>query len=236
MSGSRPQRRPPRSDARSISWCWIPGHGGEDYGTRAFGLEEADLALDLAVRVRDALLAARPRLRVVLTREDDAFVSLEQRTAMANAIGADAFVSIHLNGVREDVEHGGVTTFLLDNSSDAAALRLAAAENGTGTGEVGALERVLAGLLRAEQVEASRLLAQRVHASLLAGGRTMLPRLFDRGVRTAMFHVLVGARMPAVLVEAAFMTREDEARALETDAYRAALARGIAEGILAWGG
>ncbi|MFN7699169.1 MAG: N-acetylmuramoyl-L-alanine amidase, partial [Deltaproteobacteria bacterium] len=89
-----------------------PGHGGNDYGARAFGLEEQDITLDLAVRVRDILRARLPDTRVVLTREEDRFVSLEQRTAMANAVGADAFVSIHLNAAWEDVQHGGVTTFV----------------------------------------------------------------------------------------------------------------------------
>lgn len=211
-----------------------PGHGGDDYGARAYGLHEADLALDLALRVRDVLSRRAPGIRVVLTRESDTFVSLEQRAAMANAIDADAFVSIHLNAADEDVavDHGGITTFVLDTTDDRAALRLAARENGTGTAAVTELQRILAGLHRDDQVAGSRALADRVHRSLLASGRTVLPRLHDRHVRSAMFYVLVGAVMPAILVEASFMTREDEARALRTEAYRDAIARGIADGIV----
>lgn len=211
-----------------------PGHGGNDYGARAFGMQEADIVLDVALRVREVLRARLPAVRVVLTRERDVFVSLEQRAAMANAIDADAFVSIHLNAADEPVAHGGVTTFVLDTTNDRQALRLAARENGTSVSEVGVLSRILAGLRRDEQLVSSRGLAERIHRGTLAGGRTVLPALHDRGVRSAMFYVLVGATMPAVLVEASFMTRSDEARALRSEVYRQALADGIAEGIARW--
>jgi N-acetylmuramoyl-L-alanine amidase len=211
-----------------------PGHGGHDYGARAFGLRESDLVLDIALRTRDVLRALLPAVRVVLTRERDAFVSLEQRAAMANAVEADAFVSIHLNAADGPVEHGGVTTFVLDLSSDRQALRLAARENGTSIAEVGDLQRILAGLLRGEQVSASRALAERVHRGVLATGRAILPHLHDRGVRSALFYVLVGATMPAILVEASFLTRQEEANALRREEYRQALAEGIAEGIARW--
>ena len=211
-----------------------PGHGGDDFGARAFGLEEQDITLDLAIRVRDILRARVPGTRVVLTREEDRFVSLEQRTAMANAVGADVFVSIHLNAAWEDVVHGGVTTFVLDTTDDTQAVRLAARENGTSETEVGALSRILAGLHRDEQSEGSRALAAQIHHATLTGGRRVLPRLYDRGVRSAMFHVLVGAAMPAVLVEASFMTRREEADALRTEGYRQSLAEGIADGIVAY--
>jgi N-acetylmuramoyl-L-alanine amidase len=211
-----------------------PGHGGDDHGARASGLRESDLTLDLCGRVR-ALLARRlPDARVILTRESDVFVSLEQRAAMANAIDADLFLSIHLNAADEPVEHGGVTTFVLDTSNDRQALRLAARENGTSVAEVGDLARILASLHREEQVTASRAVAQQVHRATLRGGRRVLPRLYDRGVRSAMFYVLVGARMPAVLLEASFLSRPEEAEALATETYRQALAEGIADGIARW--
>ena len=213
-----------------------PGHGADDFGARAFGLREAELTLDLALRARAVLARRAPALRVVLTRTDDTFVSLEQRAAMANAVSADLFVSIHLNAADEPVDHGGVTTFVLDTTDDRQALRLAARENGTSTSEVTDLGLILAGLRRDDQVAGSRALAERIHRALLASGRTVLPTLHDRGVRSAMFHVLVGATMPAVLVEASFMTREDEARMLRTERYRQALAEGIAEGIARYAG
>lgn len=227
--------RPPADPAQAHALSLLvldPGHGGNDYGARAFGLTEAAITLDLAMRVRAILRARLPSTRVVLTRESDTFVSLEQRAAMANAVGASAFVSIHLNAAWEPVDHGGITTFVLDTTNDRQALRLAARENGTSTAEVGDLSRILAGLHRDEQSTASTALAEHIHAGTLSGGRRVLPHLHDRGVRSAMFYVLVGAVMPAVLVEASFMTREDEAAALRTERYRDAIAQGIAGGIV----
>ncbi len=211
-----------------------PGHGGDDFGARASGMRESDLALDLAQRVRTLLARRLPEARVILTRDSDVFVSLEQRTAMANAARADLFLSIHLNAADEPVRRGGVTTFVLDTTDDRQALRLAARENGTPVSEVGDLSRILASLHREEQVRASRALAEQVHRGTLRAGRRVLPRLYDRGVRSALFHVLVGARMPAILLEASFLTREDEAQALGTPEYRQALAEGIADGIARW--
>lgn len=211
-----------------------PGHGGDDFGARAFGLRESDLTLDLAKRVRTLLARRLPAVRVVLTRESDVLVSLEQRAAMANAISADLFLSIHLNAADEPVDRGGVTTFVLDTGNDRQALRLAARENGTSVAEVSELSRILASLHREDQVTASRAFAGQVHRATLLGGRRVLPRLYDRGVREAMFYVLVGARMPAVLLEASFLSREPEAEALRTVEYRQALAEGIAEGIVRW--
>jgi N-acetylmuramoyl-L-alanine amidase len=213
-----------------------PGHGGNDYGARAFEMQEADLTLDLALRVRALLAQQMPDVRVILTRETDVFVSLEQRAAIANSTDADLFLSIHLNAADEPVQHGGVTTFVLDTSNDQQAVRLAARENGTAVGQVGDLSRILASLHREDQLRASRAFAEQLHGSTLRAGRRILPRLYDRGVRSACFYVLVGARMPAVLLEASFMTREDEANALRTVRYRQALAEGISEGIVRWAG
>ncbi len=208
-----------------------PGHGGTERGATAGSLRESHVALDLARRVALLLRRMLPHVRVLLTRQQDVTLSLEQRTAMANAVGADLFVSIHLNAADEPVEHGGVTTFVLDTDNQRQALRLAARENGTSTRDVTELQRLLAGLHRRDQVAQSRDLADCVHQGTLAGGRRILPRLPDRGVRSAMFHVLVGARMPAVLLEASFLSKPEEARALATPRYRQALAEGIAAGI-----
>ncbi len=213
-----------------------PGHGGDDFGARAFGLRESDLTLDLARRVRALVLARLPDVAVITTREEDVMVSLEARAALANALGADLFLSIHLNAADEPVEHGGVTTFVLDTTDDLQAIRLAARENRTSLAEVSSLARLLASLHREDQVAESRAFADQVHRATLAAGREHLPGLHDRGVRSALFYVLVGARMPAVLLEASFLSREEEANALRTAEYRQALAEGIADGIARWAG
>lgn len=208
-----------------------PGHGGRESGTAHQGLVESMLALDLAKRTAQSLRAFAPRARVVLTRDTDTTMSLAERSAIANALSADVFVSIHLNGSSEPVRKGGVTTFVLDVANDQQATRLAARENGTDTDQVTGIQEILAKLHRKGQSKGSRRLAQHVQRQTLAGGRRLVPKLADRGVRSALFHVLVGATMPAVLVEASFLTRDEEAAALRTVAYRDALSRGMARGI-----
>ena len=145
---------------------------------------------------------------------------------MANALRADLFVSVHLNAANSEVEHGGVATYVLDINNDRNVLRLAARENGTRTTDVAPMQFLMGTLVRREQRERSEHLAQAVQEHTLAQGRRLLPELADRGIKSAMFYVLVGAQMPAVLVEASFITQPDEARALTTPAYRDALAPG----------
>jgi N-acetylmuramoyl-L-alanine amidase len=209
-----------------------PGHGGHDTGAHGpHGLREGVLALDLSRRVRSLLRHELPGTRVILTRETNLYLSLEERTAIANGENAQLFVSIHLNSWATS-DQGGVATFVLDTSDDSQALRLAARENGTDVSEVSELQKVLAGLYRKEQVGQSLKLAEAIHQQILGAGRTVLPALSDRGVKRAMFYVLVGATMPAVLVEPSFITHPDEAQALTTERYRDQLAAGIAAGIV----
>jgi N-acetylmuramoyl-L-alanine amidase len=225
-----PSPRPAGRVVRTI--VLDPGHGGDEWGASNGGVRESHLTFDLARRTAAVLHDRLPGIEVLLTRTDDVVVPLEARTAMANDAAADLFVSIHLNDSDVAIDHGGVTTFVLDTSDDAHALRLAARENGTTAAELTGMTRLLAELHREGQLEASRRLADRVQRALLARGRTILPGLADRGVRSALFYVLVGVRMPAVLVEASFLTDPDELRALRTSRYRQALAEGIAEGIV----
>ncbi|MDH3201817.1 MAG: N-acetylmuramoyl-L-alanine amidase [Myxococcales bacterium] len=213
-----------------------PGHGGEEPGAANddYDLVEAKVALEIAKLTAARLRAIMPRARVLLTREDDAGLSLEARCALANATEADVFASIHLNASSEDVRKGGVTTFVLDTTNNRQALRLAARENGTRVAEVNGIQTLLARLHRRSQTNDSLRLASKIQRATLIRGRAVLPRLADRGVRRSMFYVLVGARMPAVLVEASFLTYEPEARALTTRYYRRALADGIASGIASY--
>lgn len=210
-----------------------PGHGGDEPGAvnEEHELIEAELALDLAERTARRLREIMPRAQTLLTRSSDKGLSLEERCALANAMEADAFVSIHLNASSEPVRKGGVTTFVLDTTNDRQALRLAARENGTRISAVTGIQGLLAKHHRRGQLAGSRALARRVQRRTLRHGRLVLPELADRGVRRSMFYVLVGASMPAVLIEASFLTHEPEARALTTVAYREALAAGIASGI-----
>ncbi len=207
------------------------GHGGDDYGTLHQGERESRLVLDVTFRVARILARLMPSTEVLLTRTTDEEMSLEQRTAFANASDADAFVSIHLNAAESTVGHGGVATFVLDETDDRQLTQLAARENGTRASQLTGLDLRLASIHRRQQVDASRALASLVQEHTVLEGREHLPRLADRGVKSAMFYVLVGARMPAVLVEASFLTQPEELEALRTEPYREGLARGIAEGI-----
>ena len=213
-----------------------PGHGGREPGAAndEYGLVEAQIALDLAELTASRLRAIMPRTRVMLTRSTDVDLSLEERCALANAMEADVFVSIHLNASSEPVRKGGVTTFVLDTTNDRQALRLAARENGTRVAEVTGIQSLLAKYHRRSQAEGSLTLAGKIQRHTLKRGRSVLPKLADRGVRRAMFYVLVGARMPSVLVEASFLTYGPEARALAHRNYRRALADGLASGIASY--
>jgi len=213
-----------------------PGHGGPEPGAANddLGLVESELALILAKLTAERLLEIMPRARVMLTRTTDVDLSLEERSALANSMEADVFVSIHLNASMEPVRRGGVTTFVLDTTNDRQALRLAARENGTRVAEVTGIQGLLARHHRKSQVAGSLELAELVQRSTLRGGRAFHRPLADRGVRRAMFYVLVGARMPAVLLEASFLTHPPDARALTAPRYRDALAYGIASGIASY--
>jgi len=228
VSRSGPKRRP--------LVVLDPGHGGREPGAAndQYGLVESQVALDLAELTASRLSAIMPRVRVLLTRSTDVDLSLEERCALANAMEADAFVSIHLNASHEPVRKGGVTTFVLDTTNNRQALRLAARENGTRVAEVTGIQGLLAKHHRRTQAEGSLTLAGKIQRHTLKRGRSVLPKLADRGVRRAMFYVLVGARMPSVLVEASFVTYEPEARALTRHKYRRALADGIASGIASY--
>jgi N-acetylmuramoyl-L-alanine amidase len=226
-------RAPGGAGARPLRLVVLdPGHGGDDHGAPGDAIREKDAVLDIARRARAVLGRRLPDTRVLLTRDRDVFVSLEQRVAMANVAGADAFVSIHLNASPTEAERGGVGTFVLDTRGDRAALALAARENGTSARDVGELARLLAALHRDEQARGSAALAEAVHGATLAAGRAQFPRLGDRGTRGAFFYVLLGAEMPAVLLEASFVMRAPEAPLLARESYRQALAEGIAEGLV----
>jgi N-acetylmuramoyl-L-alanine amidase len=209
-----------------------PGHGGEDYGSPGpYGLWEGQLTLDISRRIRSWLAHLAPGLRVRMTRDSDVYLTLEERAAMANSLGADLFVSVHLNAATTTVDHGGVATYVLDVNNDRNVLRLAARENGNGTGSVSPMQFLVGSLARGEQRARAEALAGLIQRGTLASARRFLPKLADRGVKSAMFYVLVGAQMPAVLVEGSFITQPEEAAQLTTPAYRDALAEGTARGI-----
>jgi N-acetylmuramoyl-L-alanine amidase len=212
------------------------GHGGDKDGALGpGGLREKDLALAIAVRVAERLREAGGQ--VLLTRERDEPVELPARAALANAAEADLFVSIHLNSMATAAgrrrARGVETYFLSADATDARATAVAARENADRGAEVpfadDAVAGILADLSSVESLAESSRLAYTVHERLVA--RTGAENL---GVKQAPFHVLSGARMPAVLVEVGFISHEQEARLLATPAYQEKIAGAIADGVAAF--
>ncbi|MEO5731876.1 MAG: N-acetylmuramoyl-L-alanine amidase [Byssovorax sp.] len=215
-----------------------PGHGGTDAGAVGpTGLREKDVTLDIAHRVAP-LLAHELKIETLLTRDNDAYVPLDLRAARANAFHADLFVSIHCNA-SENGKATGVQTFILDEAREGAAARLAARENaqrGHVDGELKTadLSLVLSTITTGEMTARSRHVADLLQRSALGSLLPRYPDTRDQGIKTAGFYVLVGAEMPAVLFETAFISNPDDEGRLATADYRQKLADAIANAIKAY--
>jgi len=210
-----------------------PGHGGKDPGAIGYkGLKEKRIVLDVALRVGRIL--KKKGIHVVYTRKDDQYLTLEERTLIANREEADLFVSIHANSARNRTANG-VETYYLDTTFDRATRILVAQENGMTPEALGELEELLLSLELTSRKQISALLAHTVQSqilSLLNGGRRSDRKVRNLGVKGAPFYVLIGSRMPAVLVEIGFITHPEEAERLKDPRYQEKLAEGIARGIL----
>jgi N-acetylmuramoyl-L-alanine amidase len=169
----------------------------------------------------------------VLTRDDDRFVSLEERTARANAFGADLFVSIHCNASEGKVRRG-VETYVLDTTRDEIAARVAARENATSQAASAELGSLLGGMRLAEESARSLRFAQLLQRASIAALEIRYGDAFDGGVHTAGFYVLVGARMPSVLYESSYVSNANEEQRLGSEEGRQLLADAIANAILAY--
>ena len=205
------------------------GHGGKDPGTHAGSLREKDIALDIAKLVRDDL--EDRGFEIIMTREEDVFIPLEQRAFIANSRGADLFVSIHVNAARNRKARG-LETFYLNLATSADAAEVAARENASsGKVRMSDLPKLLKQIMNHTRVEESRELATTMQSAMARSilGREKHP--LNRGVKTAGFHVLLGAQMPAVLVEVGFVSNREEARQLRSISHRKKLASAIADGL-----
>jgi N-acetylmuramoyl-L-alanine amidase len=215
-----------------------PGHGGKDPGARGVGgIEEKDIVLAIAHRLREQL-EALPAFEVALTRDTDVFLSLEERTARANAERADLFLSIHANA-SPNASSAGIETYYLNNTNDRATLRLAAMENGVASA-AGTRRRdrdtavLLSTLIQNYKVAESSAFAEHVQQGVVAAAAARWDGVRDLGVKQGPFYVLVGAGMPCVLVEVSFVTHPEEGRRLAQPAYQEALAAGLLRGIRAF--
>jgi N-acetylmuramoyl-L-alanine amidase len=203
------------------------GHGGHDVGTIGpDGLTEKALVLDVALRL-GRLLENRMGAEVVYTRDDDTFVPLETRTAIANKEQADLFISIHANSSR-DPDARGVETYYLNFTQSADALEVAARENAVSEKSIHELQDLVKKIALKEKIEESREFAADVQQSLwsAAGKGTR-----NRGVKKAPFIVLIGANMPSILAEISFLSNPSDEHKLQTPEYRQKIAEALYRGV-----
>jgi N-acetylmuramoyl-L-alanine amidase len=206
------------------------GHGGKDPGAIGpSGVMEKDVALAMA---KDLARALEKDLgcEVILTRDSDIFLDLAERTGIANKVGADLFISIHANASRSRDVYG-IETFYLNFSKNDKAAAVAARENGTSLKEVGDLELILFDLMANSKINESSRLAAEIQKTLVDDLGRHYSNIRDLGVRQGPFYVLLGATMPSVLVETAFISNERDESRLTNGKFRdktvAAITRGV---------
>lgn len=212
-----------------------PGHGGEDFGAVGKdGLLEKDVALDVALRL-ERMLRSIPGIEARLTRREDRFVPLAERTQLANSLGADLFVSLHANA-SPGGRFSGLETYYLDTGGDSAARKLAERENSSirFEGPQGDLQYILSDLIQNAKVDDSIVLANLMQRSMLGLISAKWQNVRDLGVKRAPFYVLVGAHMPCILIELSFIDNSQDGAKLAKESYRHDLAEGIFDGIQAY--
>lgn len=207
------------------------GHGGRDPGTGHNGIVERNISLDVALTLGRLLTANG--LEVVYSRNRDTSVKLSERTRKANRTKADLFVSIHVNA-SENTSANGIETYYLDLASNPQAARVAALENAGSDRRLGDMQNMLADVMLNAKVDESRRLAGDIQRLAIHRLKRRNYMTKSNGVKSAPFHVLIGAQMPAVLVEIGYCTNRDEAGNLANPKYRKTIAEGLAEGILAY--
>lgn len=206
------------------------GHGGHDTGSvGGRGLREKDVVLDIAKRL-GTLLETRLGADVVQTRDSDVFVELEERTRVANEGDADLMISIHCNSARTSSVRG-IETYYLSLTSDPWALSVASQENATSNRSIHELHDLVTEITLGDKTEESRELATRIQSSLYRGVAKHSSRIRDRGIRKAPFVVLVGARVPAVLVEIGFISNRYDEGLMRKSSFRQEVAEYLFEGI-----
>ncbi|MBI5970557.1 MAG: N-acetylmuramoyl-L-alanine amidase [Deltaproteobacteria bacterium] len=207
------------------------GHGGRDPGAVGkSGLKEKDITLKLAKMLKERL-TARLGSKIILTRDTDEYIPLVERTGIANSLDADIFISIHVNSSPKR-SASGVETYILSAAKDEETRRLAARENSASASSVSDLEFILNDMLKTAKSNDSMRLAATVHDNLVKGLRGKYTGVRSNGVKGALFYVLVGTRMPSILVEVSFISNKEEERRLKDEKYLRELTEGILAGVV----
>ena len=209
-----------------------PGHGGKDYGAPGYlkGVHEKQVSLQIARRLAKKI-KAELGLEAILTRNQDRFLTLEERTALANTNSADMFISIHTNASRDRRAYG-IETYFLNLATDDEAIRVAAMENATSTKNISDLQKILYDLMQNAKINESSRLAAYVQSSTIRHLKNKrYSRIKSKGVKQAPFYVLLGAEMPSILIETSFISNDRECKRLVSPQFQERLAEGIVEGI-----
>ncbi len=226
-----------RTEARAIKKRVVidPGHGGHDPGAVGpTGLYEKDVVLDVALKAKEHIERNHPHLEVHLTRDKDVFIPLDKRAQIANNLNADLFVSVHANASPNRLARG-IETYLLNWTDDEEAMKVAARENAISLKQMKELKNevgiILTSLERESKRDESIKAAGYVQNALAASITSDYPAVPNLGVKQALFYVLVGAKMPSVLAEVAFISNPQEEKLLANEDFRDRLAYALAEGI-----
>jgi N-acetylmuramoyl-L-alanine amidase len=234
--------RPPENAARSLTRALglkinrvviDAGHGGHDDGTIGpHGVLEKDVVLDVALRLA-ALVQTRLGAEVILTRSDDRFVPLHERTAIANEHKADLFLSIHANSSPSPAV-GGTETFYLNFTNNTNALNVAARENAGSDKSVGELRDLIQSITLNDKITESETFARDIQTPLFTQAASANTAARDRGIKRAPFVVLIGASMPSVLAEIGFLSNARDERNLGRPEYRQRIAEALYRGVASY--
>ncbi|WP_457552302.1 N-acetylmuramoyl-L-alanine amidase [Desulfobacula sp.] len=208
-----------------------PGHGGADPGAPGYfkNVWEKDIVLKIAKKLA-VILRKRLNCEVLLTRSTDKKLALEERTAIANTKRADLFISLHCNAAKSR-KLRGIETYILNLATDKQAIAVAARENATSEKNISDLEYILSDLMKNAKIEESTRLANVVQNSFVNGMRKKYSGIKNLGVKQAPFYVLLGARMPSILIETSFISNKTECKRLMSDSYQTAVCNTITDGV-----
>ncbi len=210
-----------------------PGHGGKDKGASGkHGIHEKDINLKIAKKLAQRIKQDLD-LEVLLTRDSDRFIPLEERTAIANTKHADLFVSIHVNA-SPNSQAEGVETYYLNLATDEESMRVAAFENATSTKRISDLQKTLKDIMLNSKIDESSRLAGHVQQMVVLALNDKYPPVKNLGVKQAPFYVLIGAQMPAVLIETSFISNDRERERLCQEDYLDQIVDGLVKGIDAY--
>ncbi len=208
-----------------------PGHGGHDFGSSGYlkKVYEKDIALQIAGRLAKKIKKKLP-YEVLMTRNNDRYLTLEERTAIANTKNADLFISIHTNNSVNQNTYG-IETYSLNLATDNTEITVAARENATSTKNISDLQTILTDIMQNTKIDESNLLASYIQDTSCNYLKSRYTHIKNKGVKNAPFYVLLGARMPAVLIETSFISNPRECKRLTSSSYQEHLCEGIVNGI-----